>query len=755
MAASPASWSERDGKAVRIGARRGVLMNVGGFSRNEAMRERFQPQPSSDQWTNANPGDTGEVIEMAMALGAAVDCMDEAWWVVTSLGPDGKPPRPGGYAADGTPLPFMHHLDLSLPYSMMVDQLGERFCDEAGAYMEIGQRMYRRQQETGPRGAELGRDGQPPARVLPVGHGAAGPGAARVAGQRLHDPGRLDRRAGREDAHRSRRPRAHDRALQRVLPHAASTPTSAAARAPSTAATATRRSRPTPTSARSRSRRSMRCACIPATSARPAAWSPTSMRACCAPTARRSTGLYATGNCTASVVGRCYPGAGASIGASFTFGFIAAHHAAGVARALTSRIPMSSEPKVDRAVLVDIYRRMALIQRSDERFRAVIKAGKIVAPYYSPRGQECIPAAVSVSLGDEDYVCTIYRGIHDMLAKGVPSKLLWAEIAGKATGTCKGKGGPMHITHPTSGVMVTTGIVGSSMPIANGLALAAQIRGEKRVAVAYFGDGASNIGAFHESLNMAAVWKLPVVFVCQNNGYGEHTRYELATSAKRISDRAAGYQMPGVTVDGNDPLAVYEAARAAIIRARAGDGPTLIEAMTFRFQGHVFGDADAYMAPGEKAGGDGARSGAALSRLAARRRRRTKRELADARGRDRPRDRRSRRLRAGEPVARRGGTAPRRVRRGDRGMSTAEADEHDPGRQPGAGRGDGARRERDPARRGHRRRPGGRHRRRHQGPVDEVRHGARALHADLGAGDHRRGDRRGASSACGRWPRSC
>ena len=261
---------------------------------------------------------------------------------------------------------------------------------------------------------------------------------------------------------------------------------------------------------------------------------------------------------------------------------------------------MTHRTEVDRRVLVDIYRRMALIQRSDERFRAVIKAGKIVAPYYSPRGQECIPAAVSVNLSDQDYVCTIYRGIHDMLAKGVPSKLLWAEIAGKATGTCKGKGGPMHITHPASGVMVTTGIVGSSMPIANGLALAAQIRGEKRVAVAYFGDGASNIGAFHESLNMAAVWKLPVVFVCQNNGYGEHTRYDIATSARRVSDRAAAYQMPGVTVDGNDPLAVYEAARAAIIRARDGDGPTLIEAMTFRFQGHVFGDADAYMAPGEK-----------------------------------------------------------------------------------------------------------------------------------------------------------
>ena len=253
-----------------------------------------------------------------------------------------------------------------------------------------------------------------------------------------------------------------------------------------------------------------------------------------------------------------------------------------------------------RQTLLDIYRRMTLIKQNDERFRAVIKAGKIVAPYYSPRGQEAIPAAVSVNLGDSDYICTIYRGIHDMIAKGVPLNLLWAEIAGKATGTCKGKGGPMHVTHPQSGVMVTTGIVGSSMPIANGLALAAQIRGERRVAVAYFGDGASNIGAFHEALNMAAVWKLPVVFVCQNNGYGEHTRYEVATAAAKISDRAAAYRMPGVTVDGNDPLAMYEVAREAIERARAGNGPTLIEAMTFRFFGHVFGDADKYMQPGEK-----------------------------------------------------------------------------------------------------------------------------------------------------------
>src|SRR5215831_17643265 len=149
-----------------------------------------------------------------------------------------------------------------------------------------------------------------------------------------------------------------------------------------------------------------------------------------------------------------------------------------------------------RETLVEIYRLMAPIKQNDERFRQVIRTGRLIMPYYSTRGQEVIPAAVSVNLRTEDYICTIYRGIHDSLAKGVPVKSVWAELAGKATGTCKGKGGPMHITHPASGVMVTTGVVGSSMPIANGLALAFQVRGQPHVSVAYFGDGASNIGAF-------------------------------------------------------------------------------------------------------------------------------------------------------------------------------------------------------------------------------------------------------------------
>ncbi len=261
---------------------------------------------------------------------------------------------------------------------------------------------------------------------------------------------------------------------------------------------------------------------------------------------------------------------------------------------------MSKQPPA--SVLVDIYRRMMRIKLNDERIRSAMRTGRLVMPYYSARGQECIPAAVSVCLEHSDTICTTYRGIHDSIAKGVPIKELWAELAGRVTGTCKGKGGPMHITHPASGVMVTTGIVGSSMPIANGLALASQVRGDKRVSVAYFGDGATNIGAFHESLNMASVWKLPVVFVCQNNQYAEHTKYAVCTSAANVADRAASYSMPARKVDGNEPLEVYAAAREAIDRARDGHGPTLIEAVTFRFEGHTMGDNDAYMDKGEKEG---------------------------------------------------------------------------------------------------------------------------------------------------------
>jgi acetoin:2,6-dichlorophenolindophenol oxidoreductase subunit alpha len=261
----------------------------------------------------------------------------------------------------------------------------------------------------------------------------------------------------------------------------------------------------------------------------------------------------------------------------------------------------SNAPKASAEVLLDIYRRALRIERNDEAIRKTIRAGRLTMPYYSARGQEIIPAAISNLLTPEDKICTIYRGIQDMVAKDMPLRPLWAEIAGRVDGTCKGKGGPMHLTHPESGVMVTTGIVGSSMPIANGMAWAAKLDGAKWVTIAYFGDGASNIGAFHEALNLASVWKLPVIFICANNGFAEHTRYEDGTSVDQISKRAAGYSMPGVTVDGNDPDAMYAAAAEAISRARDGEGPTLIEAITYRFLGHVFGDDDKYMSKEEKA----------------------------------------------------------------------------------------------------------------------------------------------------------
>ena len=249
----------------------------------------------------------------------------------------------------------------------------------------------------------------------------------------------------------------------------------------------------------------------------------------------------------------------------------------------------------DNETLIAMYAKMALIRLSGERFVTLLRRGRIAAPYWSPRGQEAIAAAMATAVNEDDYLVTIYRGMHDQLAKGMPLRELWAEFGGRATGCCKGKGGPMHILHPEVGVAVTTGIVGSGMPIANGLALASQERGDGKVTWCSFGDGAANIGAFHETLNMASLWKLPVVFVCQNNQYAEHTSYRAGTSVDSIASRAEAYGLPGRRVDGNDPVAVLDAAKEAVARARGGGGPTLLEAVTFRFEGHVYGDPGAYI----------------------------------------------------------------------------------------------------------------------------------------------------------------
>ena len=194
-----------------------------------------------------------------------------------------------------------------------------------------------------------------------------------------------------------------------------------------------------------------------------------------------------------------------------------------------------------------------------------------------------------------------YRGAADEIAKGVPLREMWAEMLGKQTGTSKGRGGPMHISDPDHGLMLCTGIVGAGMPIAVGLGLSSQLKGDGKVTITNFGDGATNIGAFHESLNLASVWSLPVVFVCQNNQYGEHTRYSDTARNPSVVDRAPAYGMKGIKVDGMDPVATYLAAKEAVDHARSGDGPVLLECVTFRTLGHVLSDKNEYMDPDQLA----------------------------------------------------------------------------------------------------------------------------------------------------------
>lgn len=259
---------------------------------------------------------------------------------------------------------------------------------------------------------------------------------------------------------------------------------------------------------------------------------------------------------------------------------------------------MSSLQHKNATPLLEIYRTATRIRQTDQHIRRLIDARELDVNYYSAAGQEILTACMAANLTDEDYLVTIYRGIHDQIAKGIPLNLLFAEYFGKAAGACSGKGGPMHLTCPEKGVMVTTGIVGSGMPIGNGFALASLMKRDGRVTVTNFGDGAANIGAFGESLNLAAVWRLPIVFLCQNNLYAERTAIAVST-AGNIWERAIGYGMPGVRINGNDPVAMYEAAREAVARARGGEGPTLIEACTFRFLGHNYGDPGLYIPSSE------------------------------------------------------------------------------------------------------------------------------------------------------------
>ena len=241
------------------------------------------------------------------------------------------------------------------------------------------------------------------------------------------------------------------------------------------------------------------------------------------------------------------------------------------------------------------YELMALMKAADDRLTKGISTGEVQCVYWPSCGQEAIGAALGVCLRQDDLLITTYRGLHDLIGKGVPLIEIFGEMLGRQVGGSRGKGGTMHIARPESGVVMATGIVGAGPPVAVGLALAAKRKGLDRVTAVCFGDGATNTGSFHEAANMAALWDLPLVLVCQNNQYAEMTAVEHTMKIGRVADRALGYGMPGVRVDGNDPLVLVPVLNEAIDRARAAGGPTLVECLTFRFRGHYFGDPGAYI----------------------------------------------------------------------------------------------------------------------------------------------------------------
>jgi TPP-dependent pyruvate/acetoin dehydrogenase alpha subunit len=247
-------------------------------------------------------------------------------------------------------------------------------------------------------------------------------------------------------------------------------------------------------------------------------------------------------------------------------------------------------PTPDRELLLWMYERMGLVREFEERLRTLVERGVPVGPVHFYTGQEAVAVGVCAALRSTDWIASTHRGHGHCIAKGVDVRPMMAELYGKATGTNRGKGGSMHITDVRVGMLGVNPIVGMGTPHAVGAALSARVRGTDEVAVAFFGEGAASMGVVHEAMNLASIWALPVIFVCENNGYAQATPVEYAVAADRIADRAAAYRMPGVTVDGQDVLAVWEAAEAAVRRARAGGGPSLVECLTYRYHGHHQGD---------------------------------------------------------------------------------------------------------------------------------------------------------------------
>jgi pyruvate dehydrogenase E1 component alpha subunit len=240
--------------------------------------------------------------------------------------------------------------------------------------------------------------------------------------------------------------------------------------------------------------------------------------------------------------------------------------------------------------LKEIYTTMVRIRAFEERIIAEYRKGNCPGFIHASIGQEAIPAAVCAFLRDDDYILTTHRGHGDIIAKGARFDRMMAELFAKETGYCKGKGGSMHIVAADLNILGATAIVGAGVPIASGVGLACKMQNLDSVSVCFHGDGATCTGAFHEGLGLSAVWSLPVLFVCQNNQYGMSTPQRDYTKLEYLADRAKAHGMPGISVDGNDAVAVAEVAREAIERAREGGGPTLIDAITYRFYGHHMGD---------------------------------------------------------------------------------------------------------------------------------------------------------------------
>ncbi len=245
-----------------------------------------------------------------------------------------------------------------------------------------------------------------------------------------------------------------------------------------------------------------------------------------------------------------------------------------------------SYQEINKDSVIWMYEKMFTIRRFEEQARREADAGKLRG-IHSSIGQEAVPTGVCAHLRDEDFVLGTHRSHHHCIAKGVDLNEMMAELFGKSTGTGNGKGGTMHIADINKGMLGANGIVGSNIPVATGVALTAKVKGTDNVSVVFFGDGASSQGALHEAMNLASIWKLPVLFVCENNRYAESTPFEYSVAGGSVSNRADGYGIPGVTVDGQAVLDVFEVAKEAVGRARAGEGPTLIEAQTYRYLGHA------------------------------------------------------------------------------------------------------------------------------------------------------------------------